>query len=83
MNYAAMEAGMTHCQLGLEPIVATFYVLNNPKTEIDIEKGKNLVILDCGGGTVGKFYIYISPSLNQLPRKGTRRCQMLHKLNVI
>ena len=52
MKSCARKAGMKHFELGSEPIVSVFYVINALKQDMKLQANDKLMILDCGGGTI-------------------------------
>eukprot|EP01084_Bolivina_argentea_P255730 430259_1 len=52
MKYCARKAGMTHFELGSEPIASTFHVLNCKGSQFKLRTNDKIMILDCGGGTI-------------------------------
>eukprot|EP00484_Ammonia_sp_Unknown_P025435 CAMPEP_0197023852 /NCGR_PEP_ID=MMETSP1384-20130603/4488_1 /TAXON_ID=29189 /ORGANISM="Ammonia sp." /LENGTH=655 /DNA_ID=CAMNT_0042452133 /DNA_START=127 /DNA_END=2097 /DNA_ORIENTATION=- len=62
MKFCARKAGMEHFELGSEPIVSTFYVMNAQGKEFRLRKNDKIMILDCGGGTIDAACIEIQSS---------------------
>ena len=52
MKSCARKAGMKHFELGSEPIVSTFHVLNSKGKDFSLKPHDKIMILDCGGGTI-------------------------------
>ena len=48
MRSCAKNAGMTHLELGLEPIASTFHVLNSRGQDF-VKWNEQFMVLDCGG----------------------------------
>eukprot|EP01083_Nonionella_stella_P311725 1112457_1 len=60
MKHCAKQAGMKHFELGSEPIVSTFHVLNCQQSgDFRLRPHDKLCILDCGGGTIDAACIEI------------------------
>ena len=62
MKSCARKAGMARFELGSEPIVSTFYVLNTQGKDFRLRAHDKLMILDCGGGTIDAACIEIETS---------------------
>ncbi len=57
----AGAAGMVHFELGSEPIVSTFHVLNSQGKDFRLRANDKIMILDCGGGIIDAACISIEP----------------------
>lgn len=66
MKYCAKQSGMKYFALGLEPIVSTFYVLNTQGKDFNLRRRNQLLVLDCGGGTIDAACIEITSENNDL-----------------
>merc|ERR1719204_1772361 len=62
MKQCAAAAGMKHMELGSEPVVSTFYVMNSSQKggDFQIKAKDKILILDCGGGTIDAACIQIT-----------------------
>ena len=59
MKKCAKGAGMKHFELGSEPIVSTFHVMNAQGKDFRLRPHDKIMILDCGGGTIDAACIEI------------------------
>ena len=59
MKPCARDAGMAHMELGSEPIMSTFHVLNEHWKDFPLKQNDNFLVLDCGGGTIDAACIKI------------------------
>eukprot|EP01083_Nonionella_stella_P172601 592889_1 len=66
MKFCAREAGMKHFELGSEPIVSTFHVLNAQGKDFRLKPSDKIMILDCGGGTVDAAMLQIESAQGDL-----------------
>ena len=62
MKSCAKKSGMKHFELGTEPIVSTFHVLNSQGKDFRLKAHDKIMILDCGGGTIDAACIEIESS---------------------
>merc|ERR1712130_436494 len=77
MKRCARQAGMKHFELGSEPIVSTFHVLNAQGKDFRLRTNDKIMILDCGGGTIDAACIEIQSAsfdLSELHHGDGIRC---------
>jgi len=68
MKSCAHKAKMTNMELGSEPVVSAFYVMNSNQKggDFQIRQRDKIMILDCGGGTIDASCIEITSKSHDL-----------------